>query len=208
MLRRFLLLLLLIVSVGPVTHADGVEAPRLLVLGDSLSAGYGIDRATGWVELLRARLEEEGYPHRVVNASISGDTSRGGRERLPKLLERHRPTVVVIELGGNDGLRGIGAEELTANLAAMVETARGAGARILLVGMRLPPNYGPTFTERFHAVYQEVADAHGTARVPFLLEGVALRAEWMQPDGLHPRAEGQPTMLENIWPELQPLLTK
>ena len=188
-------------------HASA-EAPTILILGDSLSAGYGIAPGSGWVDLLERRLADEGYPHRVINASISGDTSRGALARLPAALERHRPALLVVELGGNDGLRGIVAREMERNLGEIIDRGRAAGARVLLVGIELPPNYGPQFIERFRAVYRRVAEEKGVAWLPFLLEGVALRAEWMQADGLHPTAQGQPTMLENVWPHLAPLLSE
>ncbi len=180
--------------------------PVLVVVGDSLSAAYGMETARGWVALLQARTAAGGWPHRVVNASISGDTSRGGRSRLPAVLERHRPAVVVIELGGNDGLRGIPPEETERNLEAMVEAARGAGARVLLVGIRLPPNYGPAFAERFGAAFANVAVRQGVPLVPFLLEGVGGNPDLMLEDGIHPRAEAQPRLLANVWPYLEPLL--
>lgn len=188
--------------------ATAAERPTILVLGDSLSAGYGIPQGSGWVDLLVQRLSGEGYPHRVINASISGDTSRGALTRLPDALTHHRPDLVIVELGGNDGLRGIMPPEMEKNLGEIIEHSRAADARVVLVGIKLPPNYGPAFTEKFHAVYRRLADEKGVVRVPFLLEGVALRSEWMQADGLHPTAAGQPTMLENVWPYLFPLLVE
>lgn len=192
-----------------VLFASGVasgEPPTILVLGDSLSAGYGIQVEEGWVQLLRERLALEGSPHRVVNASISGDTTRGGRSRLPAALEAHDPQIVVIELGGNDGLRGLPLEETRSNLVAMVDEARAHGAEVLLVGIRLPPNYGSRYTEQFYANYVDVAEESGVALVPFLLEGVALEPELMQADGIHPRAKAQPLILDVVWPHLEPLL--
>ena len=181
-------------------------APSILVVGDSLSAGYGIEIRDGWVTLLQQRLTKQGYPHAVVNASISGDTTSGGRARLPDALKRHRPQIVILELGGNDGLRGLSLRETRANLEAMIETAKTAGAQVLLVGIHLPPNYGPEFTGKFHAIYHDLARAHNTALVPFLLEGVALTSGLMQPDGIHPRAAAQPRLLDNVWPSLEALL--
>ena len=181
-------------------------APSILVVGDSLSANYGIELRDGWVTLLQQRLPRQGYPHTVVNASISGDTTSGGRARLPAALKRHRPQIVILELGGNDGLRGLSLRETRANLEAMVRAAQTAGARVLLVGIHLPPNYGPEFTRKFHAIYHELARAHDTALVPFLLEGVALTPGLMQPDGIHPRAAAQTRLLDNVWPHLEPLL--
>jgi acyl-CoA thioesterase-1 len=190
------------------TPALAASPPVLVVVGDSLSAAYGMETARGWVALLQARAAERGWPHRVVNASISGDTTRGGRSRLAGVLERHRPAVVVIELGGNDGLRGIPPEESERNLEAMVQEAQGAGARVLLVGIRLPPNYGPAFAERFGAAFGNVATRQGVPLVPFLLEGVGGNPELMLEDGIHPRAEAQPRLLENVWPYLEPLLAE
>ncbi|HJX57326.1 MAG TPA: arylesterase [Thiobacillus sp.] len=186
--------------------AGAAPAPSILVVGDSLSAGYGIEMRNGWVTLLQQRLIKKGYPHAVVNASISGDTTAGGRARLPAALDRHRPRIVILELGGNDGLRGLSLRETRANLDAMIQAAQSAGAQVLLVGIHLPPNYGPEFTRQFHAIYSELARAHDTALVPFLLEGVALAPGLMQPDGIHPRAAAQPRLLDNVWPHLEPLL--
>jgi len=186
--------------------AGAAPAPSILVVGDSLSAGYGIEIRNGWVTLLQQRLVKKGYPHAVVNASISGDTTAGGRARLPAALNRHRPQIVILELGGNDGLRGLSLRETRANLNAMIKAAQSAGAQVLLVGIHLPPNYGPEFTRQFHAIYSELARAHDTALVPFLLEGVALAPGLMQPDGIHPRASAQPRLLDNVWPHLEPLL--
>jgi len=182
-------------------------APVILVLGDSLSAGYGLPAGSGWVWLLERRLAEHGYPHRVVNASVSGDTTAGGLTRLPPLIERHRPAVLVIELGANDGLRGLPFQEIRANLTRLVRLARDAGARVLIVGTRLPPNYGAAYTDRFQAIFQTVAEDEGTALVPRLLAGVAEDWSLMQPDGLHPAAEAQEKLLANIWPALEPLVT-
>jgi acyl-CoA thioesterase-1 len=180
--------------------------PIILVVGDSLSAGYGIDVRDGWVSLLAQRLREQGYPHAVVNASISGETTAGGRTRLAAALRRHRPAIVVLELGANDGLRGLSLGDTRTNLAAMIEAAQQSGAQVLLVGIHLPPNYGPEFTRKFRAVYDELARRYRVPYAPFLLDGVALTPGFMQPDGLHPRAAGQPRMLDNVWPYLQPLL--
>ena len=178
----------------------------ILVIGDSLSAGYGIALGQSWVSLLEQRLAEQGFPHRVINASISGDTSRGGLARLPTALERYRPAIVVLELGGNDGLRGLPLRELEDNLSAMIEQSRQAGAQILLVGMRIPPNYGPLYTKKFQAVFSNLAERYQLPLVPFLLDGVAGNRDLMQSDGIHPRAEVQPQILDNIWPVLKPLL--
>lgn len=182
--------------------------PVLLVVGDSISAGYGLPPDRGWTRLLRERLQAQGYPHRVVNASISGDTTAGGRARLPQLLREHRPAVVVIELGGNDGLRGGDLNAMRDNLDTMVSMAQKAGARVLLVGMRMPPNYGASYTSRFAAAYTDVARAHNVPLVPFLFEGFADSDEWFQPDRVHPTLNAQPRLLENVWPALKSLLDK
>jgi acyl-CoA thioesterase-1 len=182
--------------------------PTILVLGDSLSAGYGIEMSAGWVNLLAARLRARGYPYRVVNASISGDTSAGGLARLPGALEAHEPDVVVIELGGNDGLRGLAPARLKGNLAQAIVLARAVGARVLLVGIRIPPNFGPVYTEQIAGVYRDLADETGVALVPFLLDGIALQPGLMQEDGIHPTAAAQPKMLETVWPVLEPLLNE
>jgi acyl-CoA thioesterase I len=185
--------------------------PLILVVGDSLSAEYGLARGTGWVALLTQRLAREKVAARVVNASISGDTTSGGRSRLPALLALHKPSHVVIELGGNDALRGLPLKMTEDNLAAMARASKAAGARVLLVGMQVPPNYGRAYNEGFAAVFATVAKKEGTALVPFLLKGVAdgPDAEAMfQPDRIHPKAEAHPTMLANVWPALRALLPK
>ncbi|KTT03701.1 esterase [Pseudomonas oryzihabitans] len=181
-------------------------ARTLLVVGDSISAGYGLADGQGWVRLLENRLQEQQSPYQVVNASISGDTTAGGLARLPQLLAAHRPEVVAIELGGNDGLRGQPLAQFERNLTSLVQQAKAKGARVLLLGMRLPPNYGPRYTEGFAQVYQDVAKAQQAALVPFLLEGVGGDPAFMQPDGIHPRANAQQRLLDNAWPELQRVL--
>lgn len=185
--------------------AGAAPPPVLLVLGDSLSAAYGMATGEGWVRLLEQRLGEHAAC-RVVNASVSGETSRGGLGRLPALLERHRPSLVVIELGGNDGLRGLPLAELRANLAAMIAQVKASGARVVLVGMRLPPNYGPIYTREFQRIYHDLAAQEEVALVPFLLEGVATETGMMQGDGIHAAAAAQPRLLDNVWPALEPLL--
>lgn len=184
------------------------SAPVILVFGDSLSAGYGIDYSRGWVSLLAQRLERENFPHRVVNASISGETTQGGVSRLPAALDKHQPAIVILELGANDGLRGLPLFMLRANLAKLIGLAKQRGARVLLVGMRLPPNYGPRYTEDFADSYKALAKKEQVALVPFLLEGVADQRQLMQADNLHPTAEAQPQLLDNVWPQLVPLLKK
>lgn len=183
-----------------------MAAPTLLVVGDSLSAGYGVTTDRRWVDLLEQRLHQRCKAVQVVNASVSGDTSSGGVSRLPALLKRYRPALVIVELGGNDGLRGIGAGTLRQNLQRMVDLSRKAGARVLLLGMRLPANYGADFVNAFHQVYYDVAKAASVPLVPFLLEGVALDRSLMQADGIHPNDDGQPRLLENVWQGLKPML--
>lgn len=184
------------------------QARKILVVGDSLSAGYGLAANEGWVALLNARLREQGYGYDVVNASITGDTTRGGLARLPGALTRHDPALVVIELGGNDGLRGIPIKELRANLTDMITMAREAGAKVLLVSMRIPPNYGLEYARAFDESFATVARGFEIPVTPFLLAGVALEDGLMQADGIHPNARAQPVMLENIWPAVLPLLDK
>lgn len=182
---------------------------KALVVGDSLSAEYGIARGSGWVALLQQKLATEKIAAQVVNASISGDTSSGGRARLPALLNKHHPAVVVIELGGNDALRGLSLEMTEANLTAMTQAAQAAGAKVLLAGMQMPPNYGADFGRRFFALYPQVAKAQRAALVPFLLKGVAdgdHAQALFQPDRIHPTAAAHPIILDNVWPELRRLL--
>ena len=181
-----------------------LNAEVVLVLGDSLSAGYGIALKDGWVSLLAKRL---GGAHEVVNASISGDTTAGGVQRIGPVLARHRPDVVIVELGGNDGLRGLSLGELERNLGLIVERSLAAGARVVLVGNHIPPNLGPVYAKRYHRLHFDVAKRYDLALVPFLLDGVATETDLMQGDGIHPKAEGQPRMLENVWRVLAPLLT-
>jgi acyl-CoA thioesterase-1 len=180
----------------------------VLVLGDSLSAGYGLKPAEGWVALLEKRLQTQGYEYRVVNASVSGETSGGGLQRLPRALELHKPAVVVVELGANDGLRGLSVALTRDNLTKIVTAARQTGAKVVLVGMQLPPNYGPRYTNDFMRMYGEIAKANHAALVPFLLQSVALNPVLMQADGLHPTAQAQPTLLDTVWQVLKPLLEK
>ena len=189
--------------------AGAAGAPTVLVVGDSLSAEYGIARGTGWVALLQNKLAAEKILAQVVNASVSGDTTAGGRARLTALLKTHQPAVVVIELGGNDALRGLSLDMTEANLVAMTQAAQAAGAKVLLVGMQVPPNYGADYGQRFRALFAQVAKAQRAALVPFLLQGVADRAnpvELFQKDRIHPLAEAHPIILGNVWPELQKLL--
>ncbi|MDP1527190.1 MAG: arylesterase [Rhodocyclaceae bacterium] len=181
-------------------------APTILVFGDSLSAGYGIELAQSWPSLMADRLKQEKFPHALVNASISGETTAGGRTRLPALLKQHRPAVVVLALGANDGLRGLPIEASRANLQAMAKASRQAGARVLIAGMRLPPNYGTAYTQQFSQMFADVAKAEKSGLLPFLLEPIALDDAAFQPDRLHPTAAAQPKIRDHIWPAVKALL--
>lgn len=209
-MRPFAILLACILLVAPafgaVPHAN--PPPVLLVVGDSISAGYGLAQGESWVDLLAARLREHGYRDRVVNASISGDTTAGGRARLPALLREHRPAIVVIELGGNDALRGGNLDATRANLDAMVKAALAARAQVLLLGMQVPPNYGTAYARRFEALFTDVAKANRVAVVPYLFAGFGDDLAQFQPDRIHPKAEAEGRILDNVWPALRPLLDK
>ncbi|HRF43676.1 MAG TPA: arylesterase [Candidatus Competibacteraceae bacterium] len=182
------------------------RAPVILVLGDSLSAAYGIPAEQGWVSLLQRRLTETGYPHQVINASISGDTTSGGLSRLPTALAQHHPALVILELGANDGLLGQPPMETNRNLARMIKLSQQANAQVLLAEMRIPPNYGPLYTQKFQATFGELAERYDIPLIPFLLNGVAGNPKLIQEDGLHPRAEGQSRILDNVWEVLEPVL--
>jgi acyl-CoA thioesterase-1 len=201
-LNRLLFCIFLLVAGG----TQAAQGRSILVFGDSLAAAYGIAQARGWVALLEARLKRERADYSVVNASISGETTAGGRSRLKSALARHKPSVVVLELGANDGLRGLPIAAMKENLAAMIRAAQAAGARVVLVGMRLPPNYGPDYTAEFEAAFAELAKKHRTALVPFLLEGFAEKPELFQADRIHPTEAAQPLMLDRVWQALRPLL--
>jgi acyl-CoA thioesterase-1 len=202
--RLYFLLVFAIASVS--AHAD---TPVILVYGDSISAAYGLEHVEqGWVELLRTRLKEQGYVYQVVNASVSGETTAGGLARLPRALQVQHPKLLVLELGGNDGLRALSVTQMRANLAQMIDLATAAGAKVLLLGMRMPPNYGPEFTAAFHAVYTSLAQEKKAALVDFLLDGTALDPKLIQADDIHPNAAAQPILLNNVWPALKPLLQK
>jgi acyl-CoA thioesterase-1 len=190
------------------TDAKPEREPVILVVGDSLSAGYGVAVDATWVALLQKRLAGQGYGYRVVNASISGDTTGGARSRLPRALELHSPAIVILELGGNDGLRGLPLRQVRENFQFLIERAQTAGAKVVLVGMRMPPNYGAAYADGFHALYGELARRYGTPLVEFFLEGVALDEKLMQADGIHPTAAAQPRLLDNLWPALQKVLKK
>ncbi|MBP5099743.1 MULTISPECIES: arylesterase [Pseudomonas] len=186
--------------------AQNAAAGTVLIVGDSISAAFGLDTRQGWVALLEKRLKDQGFTDRVVNASVSGDTSAGGQARLPALLAEHKPEVVILELGGNDGLRGQPPRQLQQNLASMIDSSQAQGAKVLLLGMQLPPNYGVRYTQAFSQVYSQLASEKKVALVPFFLDGVGGHPELMQADGLHPAAAAQGKLLENVWPTLKPLL--
>jgi acyl-CoA thioesterase-1 len=201
-MHRLFLAVLLLIGLTPSPAA----ARTLLVVGDSLSAAYGMDVGSGWVALLGKRLERQKFDYQVVNASISGDTTANGLARLPGLLAAHQPAIVIIELGGNDGLRGLALEQMKHNITAMVTKARARQARVLLVGMQLPPNYGNYYIQRFRDIYREIAAEQQVGLAPFLLDGIATNRALMQPDGIHAKAKAQQKMLGNVWPHLRPLL--
>ena len=204
---RLLLLLVCALATAAVAQpARSGSGPAIVIVGDSISAGYGLAPGQVWVSQLEAKLKAENYPHRVVNASISGDTMAGGQARLPALLKEHKPAIVVIELGGNDALRGQPLASTRANLDAMVAAAHAAGAKVLVVGIRLPPNYGPRYVREFDALFAEVATARKAALVPYLFEGFGEDLALFQPDRIHPTAAAQPKMLATVWPALKTLL--
>ena len=178
------------------------------MVGDSLSAGYGLARGESWTALLQRDLDQRGLDFRVINASISGDTTSGGLARLPRALKIHDPAVVIIELGGNDGLRAVPVAEIRRNLVQMIELSRTAGARVLVTSILIPPNYGPEYTKKFEQVFAEAADTAGATLTPFILDGIALRADMMQADGIHPNAAAQPRILANLWPSLCPTIVE
>lgn len=182
--------------------------PVILVFGDSLSAGYGLAQHQGWVSLLEKKIDTEHYPYTVINASISGETTSGGLSRFASTLAKTRPSIVILELGANDGLRGLPVKNMANNLQSMVEQSKKAGAKILLLGMKIPPNYGPKYSQSFSETYTQLSKDQKVSLVPFMLENVAAKRELIQDDGLHPNLHGQPIILENIWPSLKPLLKK
>jgi acyl-CoA thioesterase-1 len=198
-----ILMFLICLSTVRVSQA---EEQVILVIGDSLSAGFNMELDQSWPRLLQKRLRDNGHQYRVFNSSISGDTTQGGLARLPRLLKNLSPGFVIIELGGNDGLRGIGIDITRQNFSHMIEASQASGATVLLTGIRLPPNYGQVYTERFHAMYGELAESYGLLLVPFLMEGVALEPGLMQDDGIHPNEAAQPLLLDNVWTVLGPAL--
>jgi acyl-CoA thioesterase-1 len=203
--KRLLILLMLVAA----SVSAKAETPVILVFGDSISAGYGLARVEqGWVALLQTRLKDEDYGYQVVNASVSGETTAGGLARLPRALTLHRPKIVILELGGNDGLRALPIPQMRANLVHMVELASAAGAEVLLLGIRMPPNYGPEYTEQFRECFTDVARDKKLRLVPFLLNDVAQFPNLMQADGIHPNEMAQLKLLANVWPSLKPLLRR
>jgi acyl-CoA thioesterase-1 len=200
-LRTLILLMFLVANLALSAFAD-----TILVVGDSLSAAYGMPVEKGWVRLLQRRLADNQYPHTIVNASVSGDTTANALNRLPQAMTRHQPAIVVLEVGGNDGLRGLSLAEMKRNLAAMIELARQQDAEVLLIGVQLPPNYGPRYTEAFQAVYHDLAQEYDLSLVPSLVDGVGTRSELMQADGIHPTSEAQPLMVARVWEQLRPLI--
>ena len=208
-MKRLLVLLMLIAASAASASATPADTPVILVFGDSISAGFGLARVEqGWVALLQTRLKEQGYGYQVVNASVSGETTAGGLARLPRALMLHQPKIVILELGGNDGLRALPIAQMRANLVHMIDLSAAAGAKVLLLGMRMPPNYGPDYTEQFRSCYVEVARDEKLPLVPFLLNDIALSLNLMQADGVHPNELGQPKLLANVWPSLMPLLRR
>lgn len=198
----------LIITIGSLASANASTEQTMVILGDSLSAAYGIDEEQGWVQLLRNRLSDNNIKIRVINASISGETTGGGLNRLSKILREYQPKLLVIELGGNDGLRGYPIKHMKKNLQKMIKMAQDQQAKVILLGMKIPPNYGQRYSELFYNSYLSTADKMGVALVPFFLEGVATNPELMQTDGIHPTVEGQPRMLNNVWGTLFKALKK
>ena len=204
----FFSLALVIFVLLPRAASAAEDSYTLMVWGDSLSAAYGFSEDQGWVALLEEKLDFENWPYRVINGSVSGETTTGGLERLPAMLESYSPDLVILELGGNDGLRGLPLELMKANLKSMVELVRADGGEVLLAGIQIPPNYGPRYTEPFFAVFGEIAEEDSLPLVPFLIDGIPQQQELIQNDGIHPRAEAQSMILENVWPYLEPMLKK
>jgi acyl-CoA thioesterase-1 len=204
-MRLKIALLFILFSFVPYS-AIAQSGPAIIVLGDSLSAAYGMEMSQSWPSLLQERLTENGYAYRVFNSSITGDTTQGGLARLPRLLEKHEPGIVILELGGNDGLRGLPIEVTEQNLSSMIEQSQSAGATVILAEMRIPPNYGRTYTEKFNSMFTVLTEQYGITLLPFLLQEIALKPGLMQVDGIHPTAAAQPLILEQVWAVLQPLL--
>ena len=207
LMQKMWLVLILVLPSGalPIIASAG-DAATILVLGDSISAAYNMEISQSWPSLMQNRLDQHGYAYRVFNSSITGDTTRSALTRLPRLLEKHQPAIVLIELGGNDGLRGLPVEETRKNLSAMIEHSQAAGATVILAEMRIPPNYGMTYTEKFMDTYTLLTEQYGIILLPFLLADVALEPGMMQSDGIHPSIEAQPLLLDKIWTLLEPEL--
>ena len=201
---RIIAFLLLLSSL----NAQGSETPTVLIFGDSLSAGYGIDVDQSWTALLQSRLQTQGYEHRVINASISGETTEGGAARIESALASFEPALVILELGGNDGLRGFPPARMKANLDKIVSSSLDSGAAVVVLGIRIPPNYGQRYTEQFEGVFREVAAEYDVPWMEFFMEGVALNEELMQDDGIHPNAAAQPILLDNAWPMISDALAQ
>ena len=206
-MRLKIALLFILFSFIPYS-AIAQSGPAIIVLGDSLSAAYGMEISQSWPSLLQERLTENGYAYCVFNSSITGDTTQGGLARLPRLLDKHEPGIVILELGGNDGLRGLPIEVTNQNLSSMIEQSQSAGATVILAEMRIPPNYGRTYTEKFNSMYTILTEQYGISLLPFLLQDIALEPGLMQADGIHPTARAQPVILEKVWSILQPFLQK
>lgn len=204
-LRSFIAILLTIIPVFVTAQADS-DIRKILIVGDSLSAGYGLSEEESWVTLLQNRLSAKGHVYQVVNASISGDTTGGGLRRLPRALDIHDPDIVLIELGGNDGLRGTPVRVIRKNIATMIELSQSAGARVMLAGMVMPPNYGQAYTDGFQSVYPDLAAEYDTALIEFFMKNVAIDPSLFQPDQIHPNAKGQPILLDNVWAKLEEML--
>lgn len=205
-LRSALLGVVLLIASSTGTASAGAEDNVLLVFGDSLSAAYRMNERDGWVALLQQRLHDETRPWQVINGSVSGETTAGGLSRLPAMLDAHDPDIVILELGGNDGLRGLPVPSIRQNLERMIQMSQQAGAQVILAGIQIPPNYGPRYTAPFYAQYEELADQYGLILIPFLLDGIAEHAALMQDDGIHPTAAAQPMIVDIVWPALLPLL--
>ena len=205
-MRRLVFLVFLLAAAAP--SARAAEPPVILVLGDSLSAGYGLAPGRGWVSLLQQRLKKEGYGHRVVNASVTGETTDGGVARIDRALATHEPAVVILELGGNDGLRGLPVSRVEANLGLLITKSRAAGAEVLLLTVSMPTNYGPKYTRAFQQVYADLEERHGVRVGSLMSPDFAVDLAWFQPDGIHPNEKAQPLLLDNVWPQLTPLLRR
>ncbi len=203
---RFKLFFFLVLFVVLPLSVQATDEDTIVILGDSLSAAYGMEVSQSWPSLLQQRLDEDGHAYRVFNSSIAGDTTQGGLARLPRLLEKQRPSIVMIELGGNDGLRGLPIDVTQSNLASMIEQSQSIGAKVILAEIRIPPNYGRTYTQKFNALFHELAEQEGVTLLPFLLEDIALEPGMMQGDGIHPTAAAQPVILDVVWEVMQPIL--